>query len=222
MAHWETCQVIWDAMHHYSRIERKHNMKDLAKALDVAYQEIKNKFDSTWGSKDLLWPKVTWLSCEWINNIWTLFLDCHTSCASLPMFVVFWDLSCNEIFNLWPKKNKKIKTKQNGRSWRIWKTNQLTPTYLIVHLEISRPQPLNSGFDEPMTLLGLAMECGVDPYWMLTQGGAPTRKTKCKDHSYFIFIFICILMQCKNLHGSRVCFVCATKTTYQCPKKDHV
>ena len=50
----KTCQVIWDAMHHYSRIERKHNMKDLAKALDVAYQEIKNKFDSTWGVKGLI------------------------------------------------------------------------------------------------------------------------------------------------------------------------
>ena len=51
MAHWKTCQIIWDALQDYERIEWKQSLRDLEKALDVAYHDILNKFDLTWGGR---------------------------------------------------------------------------------------------------------------------------------------------------------------------------
>ena len=53
----KTRQVIWDALHDYGRIEWKHTLEDLEKAPDVAYQDVLNEFDETWGVKNLI---VTW------------------------------------------------------------------------------------------------------------------------------------------------------------------
>ena len=52
-------QAIWGAMQDYGRIKWKRAILDLEKALDVAYQDILNEFDSIWGGggqKALLWP----------------------------------------------------------------------------------------------------------------------------------------------------------------------
>ena len=50
----KTHQVIWDALSDYGRIEWQRTLLDLEKALDVAYQDVPNEFDSIWGSKVLL------------------------------------------------------------------------------------------------------------------------------------------------------------------------
>ena len=58
------CQVVWDTLHDYNRIEWKRTLSDLEKAPDMAYQDILNEFDSTWGVKGLIVTKsnlvVTW------------------------------------------------------------------------------------------------------------------------------------------------------------------
>ena len=50
----KTRQVIWDVLHDYGRVVWKQALSDLERALDVAYQDILNEFDSTWGVKVLL------------------------------------------------------------------------------------------------------------------------------------------------------------------------
>ena len=59
-----TRQVIWDALQDYGRIEWKHALKDLGKTPNVAYQDILNNFDLTWGVKGLIVTRsnlvVTW------------------------------------------------------------------------------------------------------------------------------------------------------------------
>ena len=50
----KTRQVIWDALQDYGRIEWKQTLMDLEKALGVAYHDILNKFDSTWGVKGFI------------------------------------------------------------------------------------------------------------------------------------------------------------------------
>ena len=45
----KTCQTIWDALQDYGRIEWKQTLLDLEKSPYIAYQEILNKSDSTWG-----------------------------------------------------------------------------------------------------------------------------------------------------------------------------
>ena len=47
-------QIIWGALHEYARIEWKHTLSDLEKAPDVAYHDVLNEFDLTWGVKGLL------------------------------------------------------------------------------------------------------------------------------------------------------------------------
>ena len=58
-------QVIWDALHDYGKIEWKRTLKDLEEDLDVAYKDVLNKFDSTWGVKNLIMTRsnlvVTWM-----------------------------------------------------------------------------------------------------------------------------------------------------------------
>ena len=41
----KTCQVIWDALEEYGRIEWKWTLLDLEKVPDVAYQNVLNKFN---------------------------------------------------------------------------------------------------------------------------------------------------------------------------------
>ena len=50
----KTRQVSWDVLHDYERVVWKRALSDLERALDVAYQDILNEFDSTWGVKVLL------------------------------------------------------------------------------------------------------------------------------------------------------------------------
>ena len=50
----ETCQVIWDALQDYGRIEWKRTLRDLEEASDVASYDVLNKFDLTWGVKNLI------------------------------------------------------------------------------------------------------------------------------------------------------------------------
>ena len=60
----KTCQVIWDALQDYGRIEWKQTLLHLEKALDVAYQDVLKEFDLTWGVKGLIMTRsnlvVTW------------------------------------------------------------------------------------------------------------------------------------------------------------------
>ena len=39
----KTRQVIWDSLQYYGRIEWKRTMRDLEKALDVAYHDVLKK-----------------------------------------------------------------------------------------------------------------------------------------------------------------------------------
>ena len=52
----KTCQVIWDTLQNYVRMAWERTLKDLEKALHVAYQDVFSEFDSMWGggSKALL------------------------------------------------------------------------------------------------------------------------------------------------------------------------
>ena len=45
----KTCQVIWDALHDYVRIEWKQTFMYLEKAPNVAYQDILYEFNLTGG-----------------------------------------------------------------------------------------------------------------------------------------------------------------------------
>ena len=53
----KTRQVIWDALQSYGRIEWKRTLKDVEEAPGMAYQDVLNEFDYTWGVKNLT---VTW------------------------------------------------------------------------------------------------------------------------------------------------------------------
>ena len=84
----KTRQVIWDALQGYGRIEWKRTCMDLEKTLDVAYQDILNKFDLTWGVKGLIMTQnnsvVTWkdrpqmsiISCFPLGLLWLARVDC--------------------------------------------------------------------------------------------------------------------------------------------------
>ena len=70
----KTQQVAWDTLHDYGRIECKQTLEDLEKALDVAYQDILNEFDKTWGVKNVIVTHsnlvVTWMDRPQINIIY--------------------------------------------------------------------------------------------------------------------------------------------------------
>ena len=61
-------QVIWEAIHDYGMIEWKRTLEDLEEALDVAYQDILNGFDSKWGVINLV---MTWsnLVVTWMDRL---------------------------------------------------------------------------------------------------------------------------------------------------------
>ena len=86
----ETRQIVWDALQDYGRIEWKRTLRDSKKVLDVAYHNVLNKFDLTWGSKVLLWPEATWSLLGRIGLRWALFLDFHLGCVASAGLVVFW------------------------------------------------------------------------------------------------------------------------------------
>ena len=50
----KTHQVIWDYLQDYSWSEWKWTLLDLEKGPDVAYQDVLNEFDLTWGVKGLI------------------------------------------------------------------------------------------------------------------------------------------------------------------------
>jgi hypothetical protein len=54
MAHFKKHRFIWDAMHDYDKIEWQWSLLNLEDALDVAYQDILNKFDAIWRSQSSL------------------------------------------------------------------------------------------------------------------------------------------------------------------------
>jgi hypothetical protein len=60
----KTRQIIWEALHDYERIDWKRTLRDLEKFLDVAYHDILNKIDLTWGVKGLIVARsnlvITW------------------------------------------------------------------------------------------------------------------------------------------------------------------
>ena len=85
----KTCQVVWDALQDYSRIEWKRILSNLEKVPDVAYQDVLNKFDSTWGSKVSLWPGVTKWSPGRLYLIWALFLDFPLGCTGSLWWLYF-------------------------------------------------------------------------------------------------------------------------------------
>ena len=96
----KTRQVIWDALQDYGRIEWKQTLKDLEKTPDVAYQDVLNKFDLTWGVKNLIvtWSNlvVTWKDRPQMSIISWFPLGlrwfARVGCILVP--------SCNWIFNL--------------------------------------------------------------------------------------------------------------------------
>ena len=47
----KTRQINWDALQDYGRIEWKWTLRDLEKVPDVAYHDILNKLDLTWGAQ---------------------------------------------------------------------------------------------------------------------------------------------------------------------------
>ena len=51
----KTRKIIWNALQDYGKIEWQWTLSDLEKAMDVAYQDVLNEFDSIWVSKVLLW-----------------------------------------------------------------------------------------------------------------------------------------------------------------------
>ena len=67
-------------------------LRNLEKALDVAYHDILNKFDLTWGFKGLIVTRsnlvVTWKNGPQMSII----LDFHSGCVILAGLVVFWVL----------------------------------------------------------------------------------------------------------------------------------
>ena len=67
----KTCQVIWDALQDYGRIEWKRTFNDLEEGPDVAYQDVLKEFDTTWGVKNLIvtWNNsaVTWMDKPQMN-----------------------------------------------------------------------------------------------------------------------------------------------------------
>lgn len=44
----KTHQVVWDALLDYGYLEWQHTLKDLQKVMDVAYQDVLDKFDLIW------------------------------------------------------------------------------------------------------------------------------------------------------------------------------
>ena len=55
--HWfivKTRQVIQDTLQDYGRIEWKQTLSSMKKAQDVAYQDVLNEFNWTWGVKGLI------------------------------------------------------------------------------------------------------------------------------------------------------------------------
>jgi len=70
----KTRQVVWDALHDYGRIKWKHTLRDLGKTLDVAYHDILNKLDLTWGVKGLIVTRgnliITWKDKPRISTIY--------------------------------------------------------------------------------------------------------------------------------------------------------
>ena len=65
--------IIWNPLQDYGRIEWKRTLRDLEKALDVAYHDILTKFDLTWGVKGLIVTRsnlaVTWKDRPQMNII---------------------------------------------------------------------------------------------------------------------------------------------------------
>ena len=47
----KTRQVSWEVVQDYGRSEWKRTLRDLEKALNVAYHDILNELDSTWGGQ---------------------------------------------------------------------------------------------------------------------------------------------------------------------------
>ena len=45
----KTCQIILDAFQDYGRIEWKRTLKDSEETPDVAYQDVLDEYDSTFG-----------------------------------------------------------------------------------------------------------------------------------------------------------------------------
>ena len=76
--------TIWDALQDFGGIEWKRALSDLEMAPDVAYQDILNKFDSSWGVKGLIviWSNlvVTWK----VRLQMDIILHFHSGCVGLP------------------------------------------------------------------------------------------------------------------------------------------
>ena len=70
-------------MQDYGKLEWKRNLSDLEKALDVAYQDVLNEFDSTWGVKSLI------MNHSNLVVIWLLFLDFQLVCVGSHKVVHF-------------------------------------------------------------------------------------------------------------------------------------
>ena len=69
----KTHQVICDTLHNHGRIKWKWTLKDLEEALDAAYQDVLNMFDTAWGVKNLIvigsHLVVTWMDGPHMSTI---------------------------------------------------------------------------------------------------------------------------------------------------------
>ena len=80
---------------------------DLEKVPDVAYQDVLNEFDLTWGVKNhIVTPNnlvVTWMDKPHMGIVsWV-----HLGCVGLPESVVFWFFLAIESFNCYQNKKEK-------------------------------------------------------------------------------------------------------------------
>ena len=114
----KTCRVIWDALQDYGRIVSKRTLEGLEMAPDMAYEDILNDFDSTWGVKGFIMTRSNLVvTCK----VWpqmALFLDLHSDCASPPVFgcIFIILLQLNSQFVPKIRRNNKC-TKWGTNSW---------------------------------------------------------------------------------------------------------
>ena len=96
----KTRQIVWDALQGYGRIEWKRMLRDLEKTPNMAYHDILNKFDLTWGVKGLIMTQsnlvITWKDRTHMSIISWFPLGLH--CSGRVSCIL--NSMCNWISNL--------------------------------------------------------------------------------------------------------------------------
>ena len=108
------CDVIWDALHDYGKIEWQRTLADFKKAPNVAYQEVLNKFNSALrsggGSKALFLTQSNLVISGRLSPKWVLSHDFPSVSRWFSWGDCILVMSCNWIFNLCQQKHNKIIT----------------------------------------------------------------------------------------------------------------